>query len=178
MTHIPIVSTFLDIVQWIALAIGALMIVAMGVLLNFEVASRSMFGISTQIADEFAGYFFTAATLLCFLPALREGRFLIVEGLVQRLPRRIQAVLRLIAAGLGAGVSVVLAFSTFDLAATSFAYGSVSLQAFQTPLFIPQSIMPVGFALLALGFLEQGVIHSSRLWRGEVRNAEPSHAVD
>ena len=86
MNRIPFVSRTLDVVQWLGLVIGVAMIVAMAVLMNVEIAGRTLLGVSTQMSDEFAGYFFTAATMLCFLPALREGRFLRVEGLVALAP--------------------------------------------------------------------------------------------
>ncbi len=178
MDRVPFLSTALDVAQRIALVVGALMIVAMMALMNVEIFARSGFGVSTQIADEFVGYFFTVSTMLCFVPALREGRFLMVESVVRRLPWRMQAVLHVVASLIGAGVSLVLASSTYQLAATSFAYGTVSLQAFQTPLFIPQSVMPLGFVLLALAFLEQGLTGSRRLWSGVGIKTELSHAVD
>jgi TRAP-type C4-dicarboxylate transport system permease small subunit len=178
MDRIPFLSTALDIAQSIALVVGGLMIVAMMALMNVEIFARSGFGVSTQIADEFVGYFFTVATMLCFVPALREGRFLMVESVVRRLPWRLQAVFHGMASLIGAGVSLVLASSTYQLAATSLAFGTVSLQAFQTPLFIPQSVMPIGFVLLALAFMEQGFTGSRRLWRGAGITTELSNAVD
>jgi TRAP-type C4-dicarboxylate transport system permease small subunit len=178
MDRIPFLSAGLDVAQRIALVVGALMIVAMMALMNVEIFARTGFGFSTQIADEFVGYFFTVSTMLCFLPALREGRFLMVESVVRRLPWRMQAVLHVLAALIGAGVSLILASSTYQLAATSFAFGTVSLQAFQTPLFIPQSVMPIGFVLLALAFTEKGLTGSRRLWRGVGIKTELSNAVD
>ncbi len=177
MDRVPIVSRALDVLQWVGLVIGLAMILAMAALMNVEIAGRTLFGVSTQIADEFAGYLFTAATMLCFLPALREARFLRVEGLVNFAPPRLRAALEVFAAGIGAGTCLVLAAATWDLTAASFSFGTRSLQASQTPLVIPQAIMPLGFGLLAVGFLEWGAIRASRLWRGRPV-AETHHALD
>ena len=117
MNRIPFVSRTLDVVQWLGLVIGVAMIVAMAVLMNVEIAGRTLIGVSTQMSDEFAGYFFTAATMLCFLPALREGRFLRVEGLVALAPARIRAAAEAFAALLGAGTCLVLASATWELTA-------------------------------------------------------------
>lgn len=178
MDRVPILSRVLDVVQVVALAVGIVMIIGMAILMNAEIASRTLFGISTQIADEYAGYFFTAATLLCFLPALREGRFLAVESLVAVLPARAGAASEIGAALVGAATCGVLASATFDLAAASYAFGTRSLQASETPLVIPQALMPIGFALLALAFLERGWIRARQLWRGEIFRNEMNHAVD
>jgi C4-dicarboxylate transporter DctQ subunit len=178
MDRVPVLSRLLDAVQWAALALGILMIVAMAVLMNVEITSRTLFGVSTQIADEYAGYFFTAATMACFLPALREGRFLRVEGLVARLPLRIRSVTEICAAIVGAATCAVLASATYDLTAASIAFGTRSLQASQTPLAIPQATMPIGFAILAIASLETGVLRAAQLWRGRVPTDGIDHAVD
>jgi len=178
MERIPILSRALDAVQAVALAVGILMMVAMAVLMNTEIASRTLFGFSTQVSDEFAGYFFTVSTLLCFLPALRGGRFLAVEGFVVQLPMRARALCEIGAAAVGAVVCAVLTSATYDLAAASYAFGTQSLQASETPLFLPQAIMPVGFGLLAVAFLERGVIRAVGLWRGKPPESEANYAVD
>jgi C4-dicarboxylate transporter DctQ subunit len=176
--RIPYVSRALDVIQWIGLALGAAMIAAMAILMNVEIAGRTLFGISTQIADEYAGYFFTGATLLCFLPALREGRFLRVDGLIGRLPLRPRAVAEVFAAVIGAVTCAVLADATFDLAAASYAFGTRSLQPSQTALVIPQAIMPFGYGLLTIAFLEWGGLRAAALWRGRVPEASVNDAVD
>ncbi len=160
-------SSILDRLERAAIALAIVILLAMALLMNVEVFSRYLFGRSTQIADEFAGYFFTAVTLLCFVPALRHGRFLRVGALVERVPASVRAVLNFLAAVIGALMSVVLAWTTFQLAAASWNYGTVSLQAVQVPLVIPQAILPFGFALLALAFLEQAVL----AFRDQDRNA-------
>ena len=178
MDRIPFVSRALDVVQWIGLVIGAAMIVAMVVLMNVEIAGRTLFGISTQIADEYAGYFFTTATMLCFVPALREGRFLRVEGLMSFFPPRPRAVLEIITAVIGAVTCVVLADATFDLVAASASFGTRSLQPSETPLVIPQAVMPFGFGVLAIAFLEWGTVCALRLWRGQLPQEGRLNAVD
>ncbi len=178
MQRIPYVSRALDLIQWVGLALGAGMIAAMAILMNVEIAGRTLFGVSTQIADEYAGYFFTGATLLCFLPALREGRFLRVDGLVGRLPLRPRAIAELFAAVIGAVTCAVLADATFDLAAASYAFGTRSLQPSQTLLVVPQAIMPFGYALLTIAFLEWGGLRAAALWRGRVPEASVNDGVD
>lgn len=152
-----VLSLVLDRLERAAIALAILLMVLMAALMNVEIVSRYGFGRSTQIADEYAGYFFTAVTLLCFVPAMRHGRFIRVMFVVERLPRPVRLIFDAIASLAGAGVSAILAWTTFQLVYASWSFGSTSLQAVQTPLFIPQSVMPVGFAILALAFLERGL---------------------
>ena len=153
-----ILSSILDRIERATIAAAIVFLLAMGLLMNVEVFGRYLFGRSTQIADEFAGYFFTAITLLCFVPALRHGRFLRVSGLIDHLPASLRTLLNLVAAVVGAIMSAVLAYTTFVLAQASWMFGTVSLQAVQVPLVIPQAVLPVGFGLLALAFVEQGAL--------------------
>jgi TRAP-type C4-dicarboxylate transport system permease small subunit len=151
-------SAALDAVERVVIGISAVLLVLMAVLMNTEVFGRYLFGHSTQISDEYAGYLFTAVTVLCFVPAVRRGRFLRVDGLLQRTSGPVRALLELLEAVIGAAVSLVLAWATLRLALTSFDYGSVSLQPSQTPLAIPQAVLPLGFTLLALAFVERGLV--------------------
>ena len=127
----------------------------MALLINVEVFGRYLFNYSTHISDEYSGYFFSWMTLLCFLYGLRTGRFLRVDALLLRLPRRGREVLAIPASLVGVGVSAILARATFTLWHVNWMFNSVSLQPSQTPLWIPMAVMPVGFALLALGYLER-----------------------
>ena len=160
------ISSLFDRLERVAIAAAIVFIVLMGLLMNVEVFGRTLFGRSTQISDEFAGYFFTAATLLCLVPTLRHGRFLRVEAVVNRLPVPLQVVLKFISSIIGAVMSAVLTYTTFGLAYTSWSYGTVSLQALQVPQAIPQAILPIGFFLLTLAFLEQAALAILR--RGDV----------
>ena len=148
-------SLCLDVLERIAIALAVVLIALMALLMNVEVISRYVFRFSTQIADEYAGYFFTAVTLLCFVPAMRRGRFIRVTAVLDRLPGKLRIALDIVGSLLGAAVSVVFAWTTFQLAWGSWQIGSTALQAIQTPLFIPQSVMPLGFALLAIAFIER-----------------------
>lgn len=149
------ISALFDRLERLAIAASIIFILLMGLLMNVEVFGRTLFGRSTQISDEFAGYFFTAATLLCLVPTLRHGRFLRVEAVVNRLPTPLQIALKVVGGIVGAVMSAVLTYTTFGLAWTSWSYGTVSLQAVQVPLVIPQAVLPIGFFLLTLAFIEQ-----------------------
>ena len=162
-------SSILDRLERVCIGAAIIFLLMMGLLMNVEVFGRTLFGRSTQISDEFAGYFFTAMTLLCFVPTLRHGRFLRVEALIERLPMTTQAGFALIAAVIGAAMSLVLTYTTFQLAWTSWNYGTVSLQAIQVPLVIPQAVLPLGFGLLSLAFVEQAILAIINRRRAETK---------
>ncbi len=171
-----VLSSLLDRLERVAIAAAVIAVLLMGLLMNVEVFGRTLLGRSTQISDEFAGYFFTAATLLCLVPALRHGRFLRVEAVINRVSPAVRTVLKFIGGVIGAGMSAVLAWTTFGLAWTSWSYGTVSLQAIQVPLVIPQAILPIGFGLLTLAFIEQAAL--AILHREKAPDTEILHGLD
>lgn len=152
--------------------LAAFALLAMALLINTEVLGRYIFGFSTLISDEYSGYLFTGMTMLCLLHGLRSGRILRVEALAYRLPPKGQDLLLLPTTLIGLFVSVVLTKATFTLLSMNWMFNSVSLQPSQTPLWIPQALMPLGFALLGLGYLERFLTALLRLSGHMPRDAE------
>jgi TRAP-type C4-dicarboxylate transport system permease small subunit len=162
----------LDRLQAWMLAASAVLLVGTAVLMNVEIISRTLFSRSTQISDEYAGYFFGALSVLCMVAALRSDRFLRVDGLIMRLPAMAQALLEGAGALIGAGVSAVLTWMTAKLALASWTIGSVSLQISQTPLWIPQAVLPLGFGILTISFIEFGLRRALALATGRTTLAK------
>jgi TRAP-type C4-dicarboxylate transport system permease small subunit len=153
----PLPSRLFDRLDTILVGTAGIVLAGIVVLMNVEVAGRSLFGRSTQMADEFAGYGLCAVTMLCLVAAMRRDRFIRVEGLVERLPRMGRMVCDVFGAAIGLGVSLVLCFATAKVAWTSYEFGTRSIEVSQTPLFLPQMAMPFGFGLLALAFVETAI---------------------
>ncbi|MGB6103642.1 MAG: TRAP transporter small permease [Pusillimonas sp.] len=160
------------------MVLSALLLTGIVVLMNLEVFTRYFLNSSIHIADEYAGYMFCALTLLSFLPTLRSGRFLQITGAIRKMPLRVQALAEAIAAAMGAGLSAVFAWVTAWQAWQSYEFDSVSLSVAETPLAIPQAILPIGFVLLALGFIDFGLTRASQLWRGQPIQEHIEHVVD
>lgn len=137
--------------------VSAVMLLLMVVLMGVEVAYRGLFKASTQIADEYSGYLFTWMTLCCFLYAQRSDRFLRVDSLRNRWSPRTRAVADGIASLLTAGLIAVLLYATWFTFRTSVEFNAVSIQFSQTPLYLPQAIMPLGFTLLLAAFVHGGI---------------------
>lgn len=139
--------------RWLV-GLAAIILIGLGILMNVEIASRTLLSRSTQVSDEFSGYGLCAITMLCLVAAMRRERFLRVDGIVERLSPTLQRVAETFGALVGFVVSAILCWATGKLAWTSFQFDTRSIEMSQTPLAWPQSLMPIGFALLALAFLE------------------------
>ena len=141
----------------ILVAVSTVMLLLMVVLMGVEIGYRTLFQASTQIADEYSGYLFTWMTLCCFLYAQRSDRFLRVDSLRNRWSPRMRAAADGIASLLTAGLTAVLLYATWATFRASVEFNSLSIQSSQTPLWLPQAIMPVGFALLLAAFVHSGI---------------------
>lgn len=150
-------TRFFDSLDRKLVAIAAVILLLVTALINIEVIARTFFSRSTQMSDEYAGYGLCATTMLCLVAAMRQGRFLRIDGVIERLPPRGQAIAEIFGCIVGFVVSAILCWSTAKLTLTSYQFGTRSIEFSQTPLAIPQALMPIGFALLCLGFVEVAI---------------------
>jgi TRAP-type C4-dicarboxylate transport system permease small subunit len=151
------VGKLFDRLGEILVAVSTIMLLLMMVLMGVEIGDRTLFNTSTQIADEYSGYLFTWMTLCCFLYAQRSDRFLRVDALRSRWSPRVRAAADGIASLLTAALTTVLLYATWATFRTSVEFNAVSIQPSQTPLYLPQVIMPIGFALLLAAFVHSGI---------------------
>jgi TRAP-type C4-dicarboxylate transport system permease small subunit len=135
--------------------LAAFLLIALLVLINVEVAARYVFNTSTLIADEYGGYLMAWMTMLGAVHILRADRHLTMTALVDRLSPRGQNVAGVVAALIGLAISAVLLYATCVLVGNTARFGTRSIQPSATPLLWPQLIMPLGYALLCLAYVEE-----------------------
>ncbi len=133
------------------------------VLVNVEVVLRYGFGSSTLLSDEYSGYFFVWMSLLGFGYALENGQFLRVEALVERLHGPSRDAAELCGAVAGAIVAAVTTYACALTFLASWKYGTHSIQPSSTPLWIPQSVMPVAFAWLVVLYARAAAVRARAL---------------
>jgi TRAP-type C4-dicarboxylate transport system permease small subunit len=141
-------------------AVARFVLLAILVLINVEVAGRYLLGYSTLIADEYGGYMFTWVLMFGFLHAHRHGHFLRVSILRLRLGTRGRHVLDAISAAIGVFLAAIAGYGAWQTFSVSWAFGSTSAFASETPLVIPQVALPLGIGLLFLSFLEELLRHA------------------
>jgi TRAP-type C4-dicarboxylate transport system permease small subunit len=141
------------------------LLAAMAILINVEIVFRYAFNSSTLISDEYSGYLFVWATLLGFGYALQNGQFLKVETLVSRLSARGRHATEALGALCGLFVAAVCVYATGVLFYASWRFGTASIQPSATPLWLPQLVLPLGFAGLCILYLHQLAVAVKRLRR-------------
>lgn len=145
----------LDVVAGGLLAVAMLVLVLVFALMNVEILSRSLFGISTLVSDEYSGYGFALLIMAGLMYAHRAGALLHVEFGARLMGRRSRAVslcLASLASLAAVGLAAVSGYRTWAL---SRLFESTSSFASETPLWLPQIAVPIGLALLALSFAEE-----------------------
>ncbi|MBS7700565.1 MULTISPECIES: TRAP transporter small permease [unclassified Chelatococcus] len=146
-------SAALRPIERIAIAIAIVVLLALLVLTNVEVAGRYFLGFSTLIADEYGGYAYSWLVLLGAVHLLRSDSYLSMTLFIDRLPR-LRSVMGVVASVLGLITSLILLWSCWQTFHLSWLFGTRSIQPSQTPLYLPQAIMPVGFLMLVFAYLE------------------------
>jgi TRAP-type C4-dicarboxylate transport system permease small subunit len=144
-----------------ALAAAACLILA--IMLVVEVITTSFMAWSQPWAVEYSGYFLAATLFAGTGWTLSQGGHIRVSVVIQLLPARGRWLADLLATAFALGLTVFVTWFMVENAARSFARNSLSSYASETPLWIPQSMLAFGWAVLALGLLARGL----RLLRGE-----------
>ncbi|BBK33989.1 TRAP-type C4-dicarboxylate transport system permease small subunit [Stella humosa] len=132
-----------------------LSLVAMMVLITLEVICRSFLGFSLTIVDETCGYLVVALLFLGMSYSLREQALLRVEFIINALPSRARAWIELLFDVASLGFAVVILYQMGRLAISSWQRGMVAPTLMETPIYLPQLVMPVGALLLLLGLLAE-----------------------
>jgi TRAP-type C4-dicarboxylate transport system permease small subunit len=138
--------------RWLLVAGNVLLLLLLG-LVGVEITLRNVFLVSTKIADEYSGYMFCWLCLFGFVYVARNDRFIRVEFLLTRLRGVKRQVLMVFGSICGLILSAIVCFATAQLAYTSYRFHAASAQYSQTPLAMPQVLMPAAFFLMAIVYV-------------------------
>ena len=142
---------------------GAL-VVALALILAFaliQILLRNLDDNSILWADPFVRVLVLWIAMLGAMVATREGRHIAIDLLARYLPAQWLVWLTLINGLIASVICGVLAWYTLDLVVIE--YEGQATQFADVPTWLCQTIMPFGFAVMALRFLVSGILAP---WRG------------
>jgi TRAP-type C4-dicarboxylate transport system permease small subunit len=142
-TWINIVVRACEVVTTLALAAMVLVIV-------IDVITRNLFGFSLQVSDELCGYFLVVATFVAMPVALANDAIHKVHFVEDRFSERTRLILQIFVAIVALAVCLIIEWSLARLVVLSFRNESAAMTDLNTPLWIPQAAMPIGFGLLCV----------------------------
>ncbi|HOW56891.1 MAG TPA: TRAP transporter small permease [Smithellaceae bacterium] len=120
-----------------------------------EIVTRTFFGGTLYIADEYAGYLMAAVTLSGLAYTLRERGHIRMMFLIHALKGRTHVIYNMICLAIGFFFCLGLIWFTAEFFWDSVENKSQSMQLSETYLAIPQAFLPLGSFLLALQFLAE-----------------------
>lgn len=137
------------------MAKGAILLM-MG-LIVYDVLMRYVFMSPTLFGDEVSGYLLVMAAFLPLAITLKEDRHIRVDVLTKRLPARHQVWLELILSIISIAAVTILLWRSIILTQNLYIRGVIFPSVLQTPLYIPQSLIPLGLSMLLLQYIVEVV---------------------
>lgn len=135
--------------------LGICLVVSAQVTLNIlaRIGGPSLSFTIPSYAD-FAGYLLSTASFMALAYTLRQGGHIRVNLFVQKLPARQKWMFELATLTLGILMTGYATWFTAALVMESLEYGDMSTGIIAIPLWIPQSAMVVGLALLTIALID------------------------
>ena len=120
------------------------------IFLTVDILGRKFLSLSTAVADELGGYALAFGGMWALAYTLRTGGHVRIDVLLIHFPKRFQILLDYAAIAVIGCFGYVLSFYVWAMAYDSFVLGARATSFIRTPLFIPQSLMALGFTFLTL----------------------------
>ena len=136
----------------------------------FEMVSRKLFQYSLQGIDEIGGYTLAVISAIGFSYTLITRGHTRIDFLVSKMPVPVRAVLNSLAMVTLAALALFGLFRGWNVLSESIEFQSTATTPLQTPMWVPQGIWFVGYALFATIALYLALHSAWLLMRG--RNAE------
>jgi TRAP-type C4-dicarboxylate transport system permease small subunit len=151
----------------LATAFG-LIFLGLALVVTVETASRKLFNISLQGADELGGYALAVGSTIAFSLALMGRNHIRVDVFHEKFSPRLQAWMNWFSIVSLAALGIFIAFVAFKVLGDTLQYRSTAQTPWATPLIIPQGVWYVGlaiFALVASGYALRatGLLFSGRI---------------
>lgn len=132
---------------------SAVMMLLAALVICYGVLLRYFVGASTVWQTELSVYLLVYATFVGGAYGLKHGSHVNVDLVVERMPARSGAVIKLVATVLGLLLTFVIGVLAVDWWLEVVESGKRSGTAWNPPLLLPYAILPLGMLLVALQYL-------------------------
>jgi TRAP-type transport system small permease protein len=139
--------------SFVGLLCSGVVLVASLVLVTAGVIGRYVFGVAVVLVDEYVGYGLVIMAFMALADTLTAEKHIKIDSLIRLLPEPIQNWLVVATATIGLAVAIFVSVLTWQRAIISYHIGVVSVSPLETPLFIPQLFIPIGFTLFDIALL-------------------------
>ncbi|CAN5682492.1 hypothetical protein BH09PSE5_BH09PSE5_12820 [soil metagenome] len=157
----PISRVLARVVDILIIIVGWWLLI-LSVLSCIEMVTRKLFSFSLQGIDEIGGYTLAVTGAVGFSYALITRAHTRIDFLIGKLPAKVRSPLNVFAMVTLAAMTVFSVLEGYTVLSESIEFGSRATTPLQTPMWIPQLMWLVGWAVFALGCLYLA-IHSFTL---------------
>lgn len=112
-------------------------------------------GLTIPSYSDFTGFFLVGASFLALAYTLREGGHIRVSLVLQQLPQKFQHIAEIWCLGLVLSITVFFTWYSGSLVYESWFYNDLSSGMVAVPIWIPQSSIFVGLAILSIALLDE-----------------------
>jgi TRAP-type C4-dicarboxylate transport system permease small subunit len=151
----------LNLLERASLWTSAFCMAGMAILMLAEILLRSVFNSTTEHSDELVGYLLVGVSFLSLALCQSRGAFHRVEMVQMRLGARGQALSSLIFDVLSFAYIAVTGWYFVQFVMSSYRREAMASTVLATPLWIPESVMVLGAAMLLLA-LAQSIVNDVR----------------
>jgi TRAP-type transport system small permease protein len=139
-----------DLIERLSLWTSSICMIAMVLLILAEIVLRGVFNSTTEHSDELVGYFLVGLSFLSLALCQSRGAFHRVEMVQMRLGPHGQAVSALIFDTLSFCYIALTGWYFVQFVMSSYRREALASTALGTPLWIPETVMVVGAAMLLI----------------------------
>ena len=132
--------------------VSGLGVLAMGLILTYEVFCRFLFSAPTIWVQETSIYLYMWTMLAAASYTLQVRKHVHVDLVVDRLPVHPKLILEALTSAGGAIFCGIVSVQAYEMIAATVRFGKVSATPLRVPLWIPQSALLMGFVLLTFQF--------------------------
>lgn len=133
---------------------GGLCLVAITLVVLIQIVGR-MFGILVPVASEFAGYLLAGTIFLTIPYAFREGAHVRITLLQARLAPAMARRLEVLCLAVCLAVTVYVAWYATLGVWDSYRFNDRAMGLFATPVYIPKTVMALGFWLTGVALVHR-----------------------
>ncbi len=121
----------------------------------YEIVSRELFNQPTIWVTEFSIYAIIGSCFLGSAFAVRTYSHITVDLLINNVNDQIKTILAYLSNALGLVFSIIFTFYGFHHVIKTMELGVTSASLLRIPMYIPESILPIGGVLLCIAFIMQ-----------------------
>jgi TRAP-type C4-dicarboxylate transport system permease small subunit len=161
-------ATMKERIENLLATVFGLIFLGLAVVVTVETASRKLFNISLQGADELGGYALAVGSTIAFSLALMGRNHIRVDVFHEKYPARVQAWMNWFSIVSLAALGVFIAWVAFTVIGDTMQYRSTAQTPWATPLIWPQSVWYAGLVIFALVATGYALRASKLLFTGEI----------